>query len=108
MEKKTKAYRVRKYMAENPTSQPREVAQALEKFGITAQYVSLVKHKDRQRTEEGNSSGVEETQPTKQGHGHDAALSKIISAAAFVRECGGVKEAHAAIEAAAQIAKAMQ
>jgi hypothetical protein len=98
----SKAERVRQYDIEHPDSKPRDVAAALEQFGITAQYVSLIRLKDRQKGESPSRA------PSKDVSRFDTDLTmtELIAAARFIKECGGLERAQGALRAAAEIANA--
>jgi hypothetical protein len=104
MAKKTmsKAERVRKYSQDHPESRPKEVAAALEEYGITAQYVSLIRLKDRQK-EAAMSAPAPIVAPQS---APDISTAKLLTAARLIRECGGIDQARKAIETVAEIAAA--
>lgn len=120
--KVTKADRVRKYLAEHPDAKPKQAEEALGKYGISAQYVSMVKMNDKKSAANGaesssaaGSASAKEA-PARRGRkpGRKPASAgavsgdSILAAAAFVENCGGLSQARAAMEAVERIGSAVR
>ena len=98
--KVNKAEKVREYQGAHPDAQPKEVADALKQFGVTPNYVSTIKNKmklgkRRRRAAVGESSA-------------NGSVEAIVSAAKFIKSCGGLEEAREAFRLAERVVSAVQ
>ena len=90
--KVNKSKEVREYLAKHPDAMPAEVARALKRFGITAQFVSNVKTKMNSVRAKPDS----------------AVENEIIAAAELIRICGDSKKALESIRIAERVASLMR
>ncbi|MBI2480492.1 MAG: hypothetical protein HYV60_18255 [Planctomycetia bacterium] len=93
--KVNKAHLIKEAMSATPEAKPKEIAEALKEYGVTATYVSNIKglmnakRKKRRRRKGSTSKRV----------GRPAATTDTLDAAIkFVEQCGGLKAARVAIE----------
>ena len=104
----SKAEAVREHLRNNPEASNDEVVTALKKQGITItpNYVSVVKSqaRERERRKQVSQTGSSGQLAAAAGIG----LQEIKMAANLIRAAGGVKEARMAIEAAEDIARALE
>ena len=85
---------IREYMAQHPEDGPSAVAKALEKYKISAAYVSNIKMKLK-------GGGI-------LGRGvPNGSAEAVVAAAEFIKMCGGVDQAKAAIRAAEKVVAAL-
>jgi hypothetical protein len=96
----TKAARVRQYREKHPESTPKQIADALRDYGVTAQYVSMLKVKDRQRAGKDAVPPIATNATTSPAVPVDA----MVSAAKLIQQCGGIEHAREALDAAAEVA----
>lgn len=104
----SKAEAVREHLRANPSASNDEVVSALKKQGITitSNYVSVVKSqaRERERRKQASETGSSGQLAAEAGLG----LQQIKMAANLIRVCGGVKEARMAIDAAEDVARALE
>jgi len=104
----SKAEAVREHLRTNPGASNEEVVTALKKQGITItpNYVSVVKSqaRERERKKQAAQTGSSGQVAAAAGIG----LQQIKLAANLIRACGGVKEARMAIDAAEDVARALE
>lgn len=88
----SKSKRIRDYIVAHPDAGPTEVSEALSKYKIAPSFVSNVKNKMNGGAATGRRRKIT-----------SAAGMQLVEAAKLIRLCGGIKEASAAIVAAAEI-----
>lgn len=101
----SKAQAVREYRRQNPEASNDQVVAALKTRGIdiTPNYVSVVKSQDKKRQRK--MAGAAAPPPRRAG---GVGVEQIKLAARLIRACGGAQEAKGAIEAAEEVARALQ
>jgi len=86
---------IKEAMSASPEATPKEIAETLKKYGVTATYVSNVKGmmnaKPKKRRRRKGSPSTNVGRPVATTDALDAAIK-------FVEQCGGLKAAKAAIE----------
>jgi hypothetical protein len=95
-----KAEKVRDYQIAHPAAPPKQVAEALKEFGITPNYVSTIKNKMKLGKRR-RRAAVGETFA-------NGSAEAIVSAARFIKSCGGLEEAREAFRLAEQVVTAVQ
>jgi hypothetical protein len=103
-----KSLEIRNYKTDNPTATPKEIAEALNKSGlsVSAQFVSTVLSNARKK---GGKVGRRGRKPGRKPGvaaalgGGGASIENLLKAKKFADSLGGVDQARAAINAIAQL-----
>jgi hypothetical protein len=97
-----KSLEIRSYKEANPTASPKEIAEALDKQGISvsAQFVSTVLSNAKRK---GGKIGKRGPKPGRKAAVMGGDVQNLIMAKKLVDQMGGVEAAKAAINALAQI-----
>ena len=93
---------VREYLAAHPDERPKDVANALKKYNVTPNLVSNIKSRIKHGSDR---ISIVEGRAIYTGNGHTS-THQLRAAAEFIRRCGGVSDARATLELAAEIAMA--
>jgi hypothetical protein len=101
-----KAEMVRNYQTAHPDARPTAVASALKEYGVTPNYVSAIKNKMKvnaggQRRSRRGRTAVSET-------AINGSVEAIVSAAKFIKSCGGLAQAREAFRLAERVVAAVQ
>ena len=108
--KVNKSQRVRDHLAQHPEAGPTAVARALKRFGVSVALVSAVKARSGSaRPKQRKAKATRRTARGRRARS-DASVqaAPLVAAAEFIRACGGVDEAKAALDTASRVASALQ
>jgi hypothetical protein len=101
---------VRDHLSKEENASPKEVAEALKSHGVTPALVSNIKYalktKGAPSEKRGRPTGRRGRRATANGR-PSSAYKHVLAAADFIKSCGDVASARAALDAAGEIASAL-